>query len=245
MEKLNEIKAYWNLRAEGYAKCNTAELAGGEKQQWARKLRKYLPDKEELKILDMGCGPGFFSIVLSEMGHHLTAFDYTENMLGKARENARRAGVSIEFVQGDAQNIPFREGVFDAVVSRNLTWNLEEPEKAYKEWLRILKIGGCFINFDANHYLYMFDEDYNKVREQDKTGEAHHEKYLVGVDTTIINEIAYELPLSKVVRPVWDVEVLLGHGVNRIEVNAERQNVKNASGEEKSIIKSFEICAWK
>ena len=42
-----------------------------------------------------------------------------------------------EFIRADAQRLPFADTSFDAVVSRNLVWNLENPEAAYKEWLRI------------------------------------------------------------------------------------------------------------
>lgn len=45
-------------------------------------------EKEELKVLDVGCGPGFFPIILAEAGYNVTAVDYTEEMLEKARENA-------------------------------------------------------------------------------------------------------------------------------------------------------------
>lgn len=39
----------------------------------------------------------------------------------------------------DASHLAFADETFDAVVSRNLTWNLEDPEQAYKEWMRVLK----------------------------------------------------------------------------------------------------------
>ena len=45
----------------------------------------------------------------------------------------------IQWLQMDAQNLDFPDQTFDAVVSRNLTWNLENPTRAYQEWLRVLK----------------------------------------------------------------------------------------------------------
>lgn len=45
----------------------------------------------------------------------------------------------ITYCQMDASHLAFADETFDAVVSRNLTWNLEDPEQAYKEWMRVLK----------------------------------------------------------------------------------------------------------
>ena len=51
----------------------------------------------------------------------------------------------------DAQNLEFEDDVFDVVISRNLTWNLKDPKRAYEEWCRVLKPGGVMINLDANY----------------------------------------------------------------------------------------------
>ena len=42
----------------------------------------------------------------------------------------------------DAQKLDFEDNTFDVVISRNLTWNLEHPDVAYREWVRVLKVGG-------------------------------------------------------------------------------------------------------
>lgn len=59
----------------------------------------------------------------------------------------------------DGQNLEFADGTFDVVISRNLTWNLENPQKAYSEWQRVLKEGGVLLNFDANWYGYLYDAE--------------------------------------------------------------------------------------
>ncbi|SPZ01220.1 methyltransferase [Proteus mirabilis] len=58
------------------------------------------------------------------------------------------------------QDLPFGDEQFDLVVSRNVTWNLKSPCEAYQEWFRVLKPGGSLINFDANWYLHLFDDEY-------------------------------------------------------------------------------------
>ena len=84
----------------------------------------------------------------------------------------------------DAQALTFADTSFDVVVSRNLTWNLQEPAVAYKEWCRVLKKGGLLLNFDANWYGYLFDEKKRQAYEEDRknTQELGVEDHYVGTD---------------------------------------------------------------
>ena len=162
---LEQIKSYWSTRTEGYSEVNKKELEGMQRKAWLEVLQEHFPqkDKRRSKILDIGTGPGFFTIILAEAGYQVTAVDYTEGMIQKAKENVQKeAGNLIEricFQRMDAQNLTFENESFDVVISRNLTWNLEEPEKAYREWIRVLKPGGVMMNFDANWYAYLYDEE--------------------------------------------------------------------------------------
>ena len=93
----------------------------------------------------------------------------------------------------DAQNLDFEDDTFDLIVTRNVTWVMEQPTKAYSEWIRVLQPGGRMINFDENQYLYLFDEDYKK--EKERRGEPEYMKKVH--NTQIMEELAYKLPLSK------------------------------------------------
>ena len=123
---LSKIEQYWTGRAEGYSEVNRHELATGQDRVWFQEIRKHLPEGKDLKILDVGTGPGFFAILLAKEGYEVTAVDYTEAMLRQARENAGALAERICFRQMDAQHLDFPDGTFDVVISRNLTWNLEE-----------------------------------------------------------------------------------------------------------------------
>ena len=79
----------------------------------------------------------------------MTAVDYTQEMLDTAKRNAGNLCERISFYKMDAQNLEFEDDVFDVVISRNLTWNLKDPKRAYEEWCRVLKPGGKLLNFDA------------------------------------------------------------------------------------------------
>lgn len=241
MNYLDDIKIYWNKRAEGYSISNRESLESNEKKQYEDFLKKYILSKNNFKTIDMGCGPGFLAILLAKLGCESYAFDCTENMLLKAEENANDLNVKIQTIQGDAQNPDFEDNTFDLLVSRNLIWNLEDPEKAYKEWIRILKPGGKLIIFDGNHYCYMFDEKY--MEERKSTTYVNDHKNMMEVSTEAIDKIAYNLPLSKIIRPQWDKNMLESLGARIIDIKRNEISYKSKQNEEVKLIKSFIIIA--
>lgn len=228
---LQEIETYWTNRAAGYSKVNQDELQGVQKAQWKAEFAKQLEvfgdrDKSAIKILDIGTGPGFFSIILTEEGYSVTAVDYTQAMLDEARANAGELASQIDYMQMDAQNLRFADETFDVVVSRNLTWNLEYPERAYSEWNRVLKKGGVLLNFDANWYNHLFDTEAREAYEADRkmVEEADIEDHYTCTDIDTMEEIARQVPLSPTVRPAWDVEVLSKLDYAKIEVDLDVWN---------------------
>ena len=177
--------------------------------QWTENLKKHLPKGEprNVKVLDVGTGPGFFAILLAEAGYQVTAVDYTEEMLKEAGKNAGELAEQITWKQMDAQKLDFEDETFDAVVSRNLTWNLEKPEKAYEEWMRVLKPGGKMLNYDANWYHHLFDKEKRKEYEEDRkrVENLQMEDHYTCTDIDAMEEIAREVPLSQIARPKWDM----------------------------------------
>lgn len=228
-ELLQEIASYWGTRAEGYSEVNEKELAGSQRKAWLHVLEEQFPEKkkEEMKILDIGTGPGFFPMILSEAGYTVTAVDYTEEMLEKAKENlGKYTKYGLERVtlqRMDAQNLEFADETFDVVISRNLTWNLEKPEQAYQEWMRVLKPGGVLLNFDANWYGYLYDEEKKEAYEADrkKVEEQQLDDHYLCTDIDRMENIARQVPLSAMERPTWDTKVLESFGVCSIQTDSE------------------------
>lgn len=241
MDKLlEEIESYWSTRTEGYSEVNEKELKGMQKMAWLEVLEggfcgkvsmekecdEENPDeKDSLKILDIGTGPGFFSMILAEAGYHVTAVDYTPGMLEKAAQNAAKfigkKKENIEFIRMDAQALDFEDESFDVIVSRNLTWNLPHPEMAYKEWLRVLKKGGRLLNFDANWYGYLYDDKKREAYENDRRNveRGSLDDHYLCTDIDRMEKIALQVPLSETRRPGWDVKVLKELGASQIQVN--------------------------
>ena len=241
---LEDIRKYWNQRAYGYSQATQEELTGDSFEYYTQILAQGAPVGSKLKCLDIGCGPGLFSTLLAKMGHTVTAFDYSEEMLVQAKMNFKEFNVAVETVQGDAQNLPFEDNSFDYIVSRNVMWVMENPEQAYREWLRVLRPGGRMSVIDANHYLHYYDEEYKMVHEYRK--QLKDSKHLYGVDPTPINEIAKKLPLSFERRPAWDMNTLLKIGVETVSVKVSRENYSISElGKEGSLITYFTINAEK
>ena len=224
-----ENEAYWTNRASGYSEVNKDELRTQQKATWTAELTEQIESAfpgaqpHELQVLDMGCGPGFFSIILARAGYSVTAGDYTPAMLDEARANAQAEGVEdiIGFARMDAEALEVANDTFDVVVSRNLTWNLPHPERAYAEWLRALKPGGLLLNYDANWYAHLYDAELRLAYEADRqaTQEAGIKDEYIGTDIDAMEDIARQMPLSPVERPTWDEDVLRELGATQIEVD--------------------------
>ena len=103
-------------------------------------------------ILNVGCGPGTEAILLAGMGYEVTALDFSPEMIEYTKKNAKAKGVSVDTVIGDAENLPFEDASFDAVVSNYAIWAIPNPQKAMEEWYRVLKPEGEVAYIDVGHY---------------------------------------------------------------------------------------------
>ncbi len=246
MTQLENIRNYWNLRAEGYSEHNMEELEDPNRIRWVNTIMRYAPEGERLRVLDIGCGPGFFSILMSQCGHEVVGVDYSDEMVANAKKNAELMRQDIEFKRMDAQNLEFEDESFDLVISRNVMWCLEKPEKAYKEWLRVLRHGGRIVNFDGNFYLDRFDADYGvAVKELREESDRMHKKYIKSVDPEVINRIALDLPLSKQKRPAWDFDALCSLGAHIFNVELYDHVLVEKDNEEEFYARTFVVSAQK
>ena len=224
-----EIHAYWTQRAEGYSEYNQQEMADARRSMWKNKLLSLLEENfpgknpEELKVLDVGTGPGFFALLLAEAGYQVTAADVTEEMLKEAKKNTGVFAEKITWKLSDAQKLELGDCEFDAVFSRNVTWNLENPGQAYEEWVRVLKPGGLLCNFDADWYGHLYDEEKRSGYEKDRqrVEEKNLEDYYTGTDIERMEAIARQVPLSRQKRPQWDVEALKNAGLTGVSCDTE------------------------
>ncbi|OQA21818.1 MAG: putative methyltransferase YcgJ [Firmicutes bacterium ADurb.Bin354] len=213
---LPEIRDYWTKRAPSYSDFVNSEFADEGESRFAAVIEEQIKMAEEKsgrkykKVLDIGTGPGFFAILLAKRGYEVTAVDFTQAMLDEASGNADRQGVSIEFKQMDAQTLELPDDLFDLIVTRNVTWNLENPAKAYCDWHRVLRKGGILLNFDAGWYNYLFDSEAKEAFEADhenviKLGVPDLNQYSDGIK---MEEISKSLIMSRESRPDADLRMM-------------------------------------
>jgi len=99
-----------------------------------------------LRVLEVGCGTGFFSEIFLQTGVELHAIDISPELLEKAVERCRNRA---DFRVCDIESLPFQDGYFDAVIGVRVLHHLD-MEAAFKEIRRTLKKGGCLAFCEPN-----------------------------------------------------------------------------------------------
>ncbi|HLZ70398.1 MAG TPA: methyltransferase domain-containing protein [Dehalococcoidia bacterium] len=143
MQAKEAIGRYWNERAATFDQQGDHAIHGdAERTAWQRLLDRLAPPGRALDVLDVGCGTGFLALLLAERGHHVSGSDLAPEMIARARQKARSAGLAATFVTGDAEAPDFPAASFDLIVSRHLFWTLPHPEQALAAWARLARPGG-------------------------------------------------------------------------------------------------------
>ncbi|MBN1883124.1 MAG: class I SAM-dependent methyltransferase [Deltaproteobacteria bacterium] len=128
-----DVQAYWGATKHMGGRRATDELIG-----------LCGIDADSL-VLEIGCGVGVTTSMLAgRIGCRVVALDRNLMMLSRAGERARREGddVRVMFVCADARHIPFREGVFDVVMSESATTFVSEKREAVRDYVRATVPGG-------------------------------------------------------------------------------------------------------
>ncbi len=100
-------------------------------------------------VLEVAPGPGYFAVELAKLGfYHVIGLDISATFVRIAADNAKRAGVNVEFRQGNVSSMPFDAGSFDLVYCRAAFKNFSEPIRAINEMHRVLKPSGKAVIFD-------------------------------------------------------------------------------------------------
>lgn len=96
-------------------------------------------------ILEVGCGVGTTSCYLAERhGLRVVGLDISEKMIERSKKRAKRKGLEdmVEFRVADAQNLPFKDDTFDAVICESVTAFVGDKPKAVREYVRVTKPQG-------------------------------------------------------------------------------------------------------
>jgi ubiquinone/menaquinone biosynthesis C-methylase UbiE len=107
------------------------------------------------RVLEVAFGPGYLAIEIARLGFQVTGLDISRTFVEIATENARQAGVTVDFRQGDVAQMPFESSSFDLIVCQAAFKNFTLPQSALAEMHRVLRHGGTAViqdmSRDATH----------------------------------------------------------------------------------------------
>jgi demethylmenaquinone methyltransferase/2-methoxy-6-polyprenyl-1,4-benzoquinol methylase len=120
----------------------------GIDRRWRRKAIALLEREKPSEILDVAAGTGDFAIAAARIHpDRIVGIDITEKMLRIGREKVNRLGLSrlIELMRSDAENIPFPDDSYDAVIVAFGVRNFSDLERGLLEMHRVLRKGGTLL----------------------------------------------------------------------------------------------------
>ena len=109
-------------------------------------VRPYL--RSHARALDVGCAIGTFAIELARVeGVSVTALDFSQTALARARANAQAEGVAgaVQFVAAEAERIALKGSAYDLVIAADVIEHLQDPDSFLAEARRLLKPGGVLV----------------------------------------------------------------------------------------------------
>lgn len=136
MDPLEQFKA---LQRAGWA--HFAPLQAGTTAP-AFQLVRFAGVHAGQRVLDVACGTGVVAVTAARHGADVSALDLTPELLTVAGRNADLANASIDFREGDAEQLPFADASFDVVLSQFGHMFAPRPDVVTREMLRVLKPGG-------------------------------------------------------------------------------------------------------
>ena len=116
-------------------------------------IRSLLRTIEFENVLDAGTGTGRHAIYLAHQGKRVSAIDFNEKMLSKAKEKARNEGLTIDFRLEDLTALSFSDNTFDLVICALTLAHVENLAVPLKEFMRVLRPGGNLIITDLHPFV--------------------------------------------------------------------------------------------
>lgn len=188
----NELEKYYNKFCED--KRLTRKHGHVEYVTSMKYIQKYLENKENPKILDVGAGTGRYSVQLANEGYDVTAIELVKHNLGVLKSKKS----TVKAMQGTALDLSrFKENTFDITLVFGPMYHLytiEDKVKALKEAKRVTKIGGnILVAYCMNEYsilTYGFKE--NNIKESVKNGKVTKEFHVVSEPEDLYDYVRIE-----------------------------------------------------
>lgn len=201
--KEKEAADYWNGNAEAWTILARAGLDTYRDHLNTPAFFDILPDVKGLSGIDIGCGEGHNTRLLSQKGAKMKAVDTSVHFIEKAKE----AGNDIGYDVASATALPFDDAHFDFATSFMCLMDIPEPAKALQEAYRVLKPGG-FLQFSITHPCYATPHRKNLRNPDGKTYAVEIGGYFDNlhgrIDEWIFGEVPPELNMPKFKVPIFN-----------------------------------------
>ena len=175
--EMEGILARWYARQRG----TQSQIEAWRKQ--AARLTEGLPN--DAAVLEVAPGPGYLAIEMARLGRfYVAGVDISRTFVEIARENARHAGVNVEFRHGDVVKMPWETGSFHLIVCQAAFKNFSRPLIALEEMHRVLRSDGTAVIEDLSRNASRADID-REVR---------------GMNVSMLNALVIKLTLKTMLR---------------------------------------------
>ena len=208
-----EVAKYWDEGSKEYDTYPGHGMGGDdEKEAWLKFLKEIIPEGTK-KVLDVGCGTGFLTVLLAELGYTVKGIDLSEGMQAEAKRKISEGGFEdrVTFEICDAENTNEPDDSYDLVINRHLLWTLPHPYEAVDEWIRVTKPGGCVIVIDGDWSLGKKAAEEGKLKEQKKDDEDDKKR-------SYSKEVTDSLPLNDASNRPWDYINRAGYDIEVVEL---------------------------
>jgi SAM-dependent methyltransferase len=142
--------ALWERQSDAYDRRHRGALGGRWAAAWGvwripESRLRLLGATRGRRTLEVGCGAGRWSIALARSGAQAVGLDISPRQLSKARHLARSMARGPRWVRGDAERLPFRDGLFDVVFADWGAMSFCDPRRTVPEASRVLRPGGRLV----------------------------------------------------------------------------------------------------
>ena len=189
---LMTVRNQFTRQADAYLRMKTVTDQKGLDQ-----LGSLVEMHPEHRVLDVACGPGFFTMTLAQRCKYAIGVDATRELLGRARGEAAQRGLrNIEFTEGDAERLPFPDRCFDVVTSRAAFHHFVRPERVLAEMKRVLKPTGRILIADM-----IASEDREKADYQNRIERLCDPSHASALSESEFDRLFNEVGLEVLLRP--------------------------------------------
>ena len=172
MDRIKElVRQHWDWRAADFDKEASHGLLNDTQSRAWRELISRVAGIVPLDVLDLGCGTGFLSMQLAELGHRVTGIDVAAAMLAMARNKAAARDLIVNFRYADAEAPDLPAASFDLIVERHVLWTLPHPAAALDSWRHLLRSDGR---------LVLIEGHWEGMKPRDEYAEIHDRLPLFG-----------------------------------------------------------------